>query len=74
MLQILNRYEDGDYEIIEYSKDGKTATHTVRALKTQMVEGEELPIPKPLTQEIDELKQQLEVTQEALDYLLMGGM
>ncbi len=74
MLQILNRYDDGDYEIIEYTKDGVTISHTVRALKSQMVEGEVLPpMPKPLNQELDELKQRQELMQLALDEIILGG-
>lgn len=58
MLQILRQYEEGDYEIIEYTRDGETVSHHVRQLKSQIVEGEVLPpTPKPLNEQIEEMKQ-----------------
>lgn len=30
MLEVLKRYVEGDYNVTEYSKDGKNVSHTIR--------------------------------------------
>lgn len=44
-MEELRRYIEGDYEIIEYTKDGETVSHKVE----QRISAEPVPIMEPGT-------------------------
>ena len=49
MLQILNKYEQDNYQITEYTKDGTTVSHTVKMpIQTEPMEPVE---PQPSIEE-----------------------
>lgn len=51
MLKILNRRVEGDFEIIEYTLDGKTVSHTAKKVITA-IEEPEIPLdPQPSLEE-----------------------
>lgn len=79
MIQILRQYVEGDYQVIEYTKDGATVSHTVKTPIQNETAGEQLPPlpPNPvlqLQQENEELQTRIELMQQVLDDLLLGGM
>jgi hypothetical protein len=79
MIQILRQYIEGDMNVIEYTKDGVTVSHTIKTPIQNETAGEQLPPlpPNPLLQvqqENAELKARIEVIQQALDDLILGGM
>jgi hypothetical protein len=79
MLQILKEYVDGDMLVREYTKDGENVSHIVKTPIQNETVGEQLPPlpPNPLLQlqqENAELKARIEIMQQALDELLLGGM
>jgi hypothetical protein len=78
MLNILKRYIEGEMIVTEYTADGVNVSHIVKTPIQHETDGEiiELP-PNPLLQlqqENDELKARIELMQQALDDLLLGGM
>ncbi|WP_240371679.1 hypothetical protein [Anoxybacteroides rupiense] len=78
MLQILKEYIDRDMLVREYTKDGENVSHIVKTPIQHETDGEiiELP-PNPLLQlqqENDELKARIEIMQQALDDLILGGV
>jgi hypothetical protein len=79
MITILRQYIEDDMQVVEYTKDGVTVSHTVKTPIQNETAGEQLPPlpPNPLLQlqqENAELKARIEVMQQALDELLLGGM
>lgn len=79
MITILRQYIEDDMQVVEYTKDGVTVSHTVKTPIQNETAGEQLPPlpPNPLLQlqqENAELKERIEIMQQALDELLLGGM
>ncbi|MED5042762.1 hypothetical protein P9848_12590 [Geobacillus stearothermophilus] len=79
MITILRQYIEGDMQVVEYTKDGVTVSHVVKTPIQNETAGEQLPPlpPNPLLQlqqENAELKERIEIMQQALDDLLLGGM
>lgn len=79
MIQILKEYVDGDMIVREYTKDGENVSHIVKTPIQNETSREQLPPlpPNPLLQlqqENAELKERIEITQQVLDDLLLGGM
>ncbi|ANB58883.1 hypothetical protein GFC29_3140 [Anoxybacillus sp. B7M1] len=71
-MSIINQYIEGDYIVVEYESGAK-----VRYLASQNLEETiEIP-PNPLLQlqqENAELKERIEIMQQALDDLILGGV
>jgi len=79
MLSILKQYIENDMQVIEYTKDGVNVSHVVKTPIQNETAGELLPPlpPNPLLQlqqENTELKERIEIMQQALEDLLLGGM
>ncbi|MGG3800470.1 hypothetical protein [Metabacillus fastidiosus] len=57
MLAILREYVENGEQVTEYTRDGKTVSHTVRVLQTAQIPPEEvLPVPPTFEQRIAELQ------------------
>jgi hypothetical protein len=79
MIAILRQYIEDNMQVIEYTKDGVTVSHVVKTPIQNETAGELLPPlpPNPLLQlqqENEELKSRIELMQQALDDLILGGM
>jgi hypothetical protein len=78
MLKIVNQYIEGEMIVTEYTADGVNVSHVVKTPIQQETEGEIIELPSnpllQLQQENAELKERIEIMQQALDELLLGGM
>lgn len=72
MKKLINQYVEGDYIIYEFENGTIVKTHI-----NQETENETIELPKnpliELQQENAELKARIEIMQQALDDLLLGG-
>lgn len=67
-MYILRAYQDGDYNVTEYTVDGVNVSHTVRELIQSIVE---TPAEHPPGPTLDERVATLEDT---MNFMLLGGM
>lgn len=79
MIEILREFVENDMRVIEYTRDGVCVSHRVEVPVQNETVGEQLPPlpPNPLLQiqqENVELKARIDLMQQALDDLLLGGM
>lgn len=74
MLRIHRQYEEDGFQVTEYTRDGETVEATVRAVIGEAIES---TLPKneivELKQANEELKNRLNLAEQAIDELIFGG-
>lgn len=57
MLDILRKFIEGDFQVTEYTRDGKTVSHTVKVpVQSEIPEGETIPVQPTFDQRIKGLE------------------
>jgi len=78
MLSILREHIVGDKIIREYSKDGVTVSHKLETPISEETDGDIITLPEnpilALREENAMLNQKVQLMQQAIDELLLGGI